>query len=301
MWWPELDVGGHAVPLLGVAALGAGIGYVAGMFGIGGGFLLTPLLVVVFGVPLPVAVGTGLCQVVGTSLVAFLRHRKVRQGEPRFDLLMLPGSLLGVGLGARALSALGSAGAFEVGGHAVPWVNLVVEGGYVLMLSVVALNYWRHGSAKQDLFARLRPGPLARARLGPSVALPAVGLGQVSPLIIAYLGLGLGFLSGLLGIGGGVALNPVLLYGFGFPIRQAVGTGIMLLFATATVGTVTHARAGHVHLGLAAAMLVTATLTAQLGALASRRMSGSALGRVHAVVIVGAVAAVLWDLVAHIS
>ena len=89
-------VDGHQVPLLGAAALGIGVGYVAGMFGIGGGFLLTPLLVVLFHVPLPTAIGTGLCQMIATSLVAFLRHRMVRQGEIRFDILLLPGSMAAV-------------------------------------------------------------------------------------------------------------------------------------------------------------------------------------------------------------
>ena len=296
---PMLAVDGHPVPILGVALLGIVVGYVAGMFGIGGGFLLTPLLVVLFGVPLPIAIGTGLCQMVGTSLVAFLRHRKARQGEIRFDVLMLPGSLMGVELGARTLTFLGNAGTAHIAGLTIPWVNLIVETCYAAMLTFVAVNYWRHGGSKVDVLQQLRPGPLARIKLGPPLFLPAIGL-QVSPIVVAYIGLGLGFLSGLLGIGGGVALNPILIYGYGFPIRQAVGTGIVLLFSTAVVGSLTHSLRGHVHLGLAMVMLVGASITAQIGANASRRLSGSALGRIHAIVIVGAVAAVIWDLVSHV-
>jgi uncharacterized protein len=293
-------VDGQEVPLLAVALLGAVVGYVAGMFGIGGGFLLTPLLVALFGVPLPIAVGTGLCQMIGTSLVAFLRHREARQGEPRIDLLLLPGSLLGVGLGARALAYLGEAGSLEALGHAVPWVNVVVEGFYVVMLAFVAWNYWRHGRDRGERPGITPEGPLARLRLGPGVALPAAGIASVSPIVLAYVGLALGFLSGLLGIGGGVALNPVLLYGYGLPLRQAVGTGVLVLLCTAVVGTITHARAGHVHLVLAAVMLVGATFTAQLGALASRRVSTAALARIHALVLAAAIAGVVWDLVRHI-
>jgi uncharacterized membrane protein YfcA len=119
---------------------------------------------------------------------------------------------------------------------------------------------------------------------------------NVSAIPVAYIGLGLGFLSGLLGIGGGVALNPVLLYGYGFPIRQAVGTGIGVLFATAVVGTIAHALRGHVHLGIAVPLLVGGTLSAQLGALASSRLSGYALSRLQAVLIFFAVMALMWDL-----
>lgn len=292
----ELTVDGRAVPVLGVAAVGILVGYVAGMFGLGGGFLMTPLLVVLFRVPLPIAVGTGLCQMVGTSFVSSLRHRRIRQGEPRFDVSMLPGSLLGVELGARTLKYLAGAGSLRAFGRSVPWVTLIVESCYVVMLAWVAFSYWRHGSKKVDYLQYLRPGPLARVRLGPAIDMPAVGLRSVSVVLIVYVGLGLGFLSGLLGIGGGVALNPVLLYGFGFPIRQAVGTGILVLFVTAVTGTFMHALEGRVHLGLAVVLLVGGTVSAQFGALASRKMSGALLGKIHAVVILAAVTAVLWDL-----
>lgn len=261
---------------------------------------MTPLLVVLFGVPLPLAVGTGLCQMIGTSLVSNLRHRRIGQGERRIDLLMLPGCLLGVELGARLLSILATAGAMHIGRWSIPWVTAVVESSYALLLVLVAWNYWSHGQSSIDVLNQVRPGLLTRVRFGPMLELPALGLRPVSALVVANLGLGLGFLSGLLGIGGGVALNPVLIYGYGFPIRQAVGTGIVVLFATALVGTATHAARGHVHLGLAVVMLVGGTISAQVGALASRRVSGATLGRIHALVILLAVAAIMWDLITEL-
>jgi uncharacterized protein len=296
-----LNVGGVQVPVLSTVLLGIAVGYVAGMFGIGGGFLMTPMLVVLFGVPLPLAVGTGLCQMVGTALVSWLRHRKLGQGERRIDILMLPGSLLGVELGVRTLSFLTGAGSFHVAGRSVPWVTAIVESAYAMLLSFVAWNYWRHGRpGKMDVLNELRPGPLSRVRLGPALALPMVGLPAVSAILLANIGLGLGFLSGLLGIGGGVALNPVLIYGYGLPMRQAVGTGIVVLFFTAIVGTVGHAMRGQVHLGLAVVLLFGGTISAQFGALASRKISGGMLGRIHAFVILLAVLAVLWDLLSEI-
>jgi uncharacterized membrane protein YfcA len=295
-----MDVHGVSVPILGIALLGVVVGYVAGMFGIGGGFLMTPLLVVVFRIPLPVAVGSGLCQMVGTSLVSFMRHPRARQGEPRFDMLMLPGSIFGVVLGARTLTALASAGSLSLGGHSVAWISVIVEGAYTAMLVFVAWNYWTHGKGSVDVLRYVRPGPLTRVRFGPAIDLPAVDLRQLSALVIANIGLALGFLSGLLGIGGGVALNPVLIYGFGFPIRQAVGTGIIVLFVTSMVGTFSHALKDHVDLRLAVILLVGGTVSAQFGARASRHLSGRMLGRIHAVVILAAVVAVLWDLVAAI-
>src|SRR5215470_12833326 len=123
-----MDVAGQHVSILALAALGIVVGFVAGLFGLGGGFILTPLLSVVLKVPVPIAVGSGLCQMVGTATVAFLRHQKLRQGEPRFDVLMIGGSLLGVSGGARTVRALEQSGDVAFAGHTVPLVSLVLYG-----------------------------------------------------------------------------------------------------------------------------------------------------------------------------
>src|SRR5207249_604787 len=106
----NLLVDGHSVPVLAVVALGLGVGFLAGLFGVGGGFLLTPLLHSLLRVPLEIAVGSGLCQMIGTATTALLRHRRMRQGELRIDLLMLGGTLIGVDAGTRLMDLLGRLG-----------------------------------------------------------------------------------------------------------------------------------------------------------------------------------------------
>jgi uncharacterized membrane protein YfcA len=91
------------------------------------------------------------------------------------------------------------------------------------------------------------------------------------------------------------------MYGFGFTIRQSVGTGILAIFIMSCVGTFSHALRGHVDLRLACVLLVGGTVSAQLGAFWSGKVSGRALGRIHATIIVAAVGAVLWDLVSKIK
>ncbi len=88
---------GHAVSLPALMLVGLAVGYIAGMFGLGGGFLLTPTLMYVFGVPAPMAVGSALCQTCGTSLASFLKYRKLKRGEPRIDIVML-GACPGINL-----------------------------------------------------------------------------------------------------------------------------------------------------------------------------------------------------------
>ena len=81
--------------------MGLATGVIAGMFGVGGGFFLTPFLMYALGIPPEVAVGSALSQKCGTSISSFLKFRKVGLGEPRFDLLMIGGSLMGADLGTR--------------------------------------------------------------------------------------------------------------------------------------------------------------------------------------------------------
>ena len=291
-----MDVGGQDVSLLGVALLGGGVGVVAGMFGVGGGFLLTPLLSVVFGIPLPIAVGTGLCQMVGTAVVALLRHRKLGQGEIRFDVLMFAGSVVGVGAGAAVVSRLERAGEVAIFGGTIPTVTVALYGGYSLLLIGCSALFWRQASAGLAGAG----GALARIRLGPTVMLPHVQI-RCSALVVAYIGVAIGFASGLLGIGGGVALMPVLIYGFGFSIKQAAGTGILALLLTVCVGTVQHAMLGNVHLPLACVLLVGSTVSAQIGAVLTRRLPARTLRRTFSLLLWLTIVAIGWDVWMRLS
>ncbi|MBM4362182.1 MAG: sulfite exporter TauE/SafE family protein, partial [Deltaproteobacteria bacterium] len=282
MLGPELIVAGAPVSVLGLVALGTGVGYAAGLFGVGGGFIMTPLLVALFGVPLSVAVGTGLCQIVGTSLVSALRQRRAGKVEVRLVAALLPPAMLGSELGARALEGLSALGSVSIAGRSILWSSVVGELAYVVLLVGIGVSYVRGARAPSDELGYLRPGPLTRIALGPPLDLPAAGLRGVSTLVLAGVGLGFGTLSGLLGIGGGVVLSPILIYGLGFPVQLAIGTGVSVLFATSIVGTVAHALRGNVHLALAVTLLIGGTVAAQLGALASRRFSGATLARLQA-------------------
>ncbi len=98
-------------------------------------------------------------------------------------------------------------------------------------------------------------------------------------------------------MGGGVALLPILVFGFGFPFRQAAGTGILVVLTTAVVGTVVHALQGHVHLGLAMMLLVGSSISAQLGALATKTSPVDRLAKVFVVVVGATIVAVAWSCV----
>lgn len=296
-----VGLGTHvAVSLPLMALVGVGIGFIAGMFGVGGGFLLTPLLIYAFGVPAPVAVGSALCQKCGTSIASFLKYRKLQRGEPRIDTVMLGGSLMGVDAGTRALAALTRTGELDVLGRKLPAVQAVLDLLFIVLLGYIAIR-----TAKEAMEARNRveprgdltiPGPLVtKVRIPPYISLPRVGLEQVSVPMLAYLGFALGFASGLMGIGGGVLFLPVLLYGIGLSVRNAAGTGVLLLFATVAVGTFEQAMEGFVSLPLAMTILLGSSVGSQLGAITTHRLSNRVLRIFFAVLVFATTLMVAWD------
>ena len=299
-------VGGATVSLPALALVGLGIGFVAGMFGVGGGFILTPLLHLSFKIPMPIAVGSALCQKIGTSIGSFLKHRQYQHGETRVDFVMLGASLFGVDAGTRLLELLDHAGSFlNAHGRPVSIVTITLDVVYAAMLLFAAsmtLNAVRKSSRPPASDSR-EPGiaPLVRLRIPPYIALPDVGIEAVSVTVMAYIGFATGMLSGLLGIGGGVALLPVLVYGYGFSIKDAAGTGILLLFVTVLGGTFEHALRGNVDLRVALAILAGSSIGSQLGARTTARVSNQTLRISFAVLLLVTVGAIGVDVVRSLS
>jgi hypothetical protein len=298
---------GHAVFLPELAALGLLVGYIAGMFGVGGGFLLTPMLIYVFGVPAPIAVGSALAQKCGTSIASFLKYRSLGRGDPRIDVVMLGGSLIGVDAGTRLLKALTELGSWQIGtGAPAPAVNVVLDVLFIVLLSLVAAytfhEAWQARSSPVLRGDRTIPGPLVtRVRIPPYIDLPDVQLSRVSVPMLAYLGFGLGMSSGLMGIGGGVLFMPVLLYGFGLSAHNAAGTGVLLLFVTVAFGTFEQALHGYVSLELAMAILIGSSIGSQLGALTTHYLRNRTLRLIFALLVAATVLMIVWDLARLLS
>jgi uncharacterized membrane protein YfcA len=303
MW--HITVGDQAVSLPALTAVGLAIGFVAGMFGVGGGFILTPLLSLSFKIPMPIAVGSALCQKIGTSIGSFLKHRQYQHGELRVDFVMVGASIFGVDAGTRLLALLASLGNFQnAHGRPVSIVTLTLEGIYAAMLLFAAsmtINALRRNAQPTADSAPQTVPPLVRFGIPPYMALPEVGIPKVSVTVMAYIGFATGLLSGLLGIGGGVALLPVLIYGYGFSIKDAAGTGILLLFATVMVGTFEHALRHNVDLRVALAILAGSSVGSQLGARTTAHVSNQVLRVSFAVLLLGTVGAIGIDMVRSLS
>lgn len=279
----SLMVGSVEVSLFAVVILGVMVGLVAGMFGVGGGFLLIPLLHVVLDLPLAIAIGTGLCQTIATSLGSFLRYRSMGHAESRFDILLLGGSVVGVLLGGMLLETLSHMGSVVFLGKEILLIRLIVTLTFLFLFCSIAGILW---FKRSPVGGSPVPGPLTKIRLPPYTDLPTAQIRKVSAPAICYIGVFIGVINGLLGSGGGILLIPLMLYGFGFNIRTAAGTGIIMVLIVSVVGTVQQALMGNVHLGLAVTLMVGSAVAAQVGASLTRSLAPAILRKGLALTIV---------------
>lgn len=264
---------------VGVVLLGAVIGFLSGLFGVGGGFLLTPMLNIAFNIPMEIAVGSSLCQMIGTGTTATLRHWKESAVDVKLALVLLGGTVGGVVIGTEALESLGALGSTTLFGHSVEWAWLTAMCAFVVLMLVVgigtlveSLRHRRAALSGQHVASRAGRGLFNRV-LFPPVAVFAGTEGRPVPLVVVvYIGFGVGVLQGFLGIGGGIVFLPALVYGLGCSTRSAVGTSLLVIVLSSVAGTVAHALHGNVDLGLVALILASSTLGAGFGAALHHRL-----------------------------
>ncbi len=257
-----LPIANLSVNGLYIVLLGGLTGILSGLFGVGGGFLTTPLLIF-YGIPPTVAAASAATQVTGASVSGVIAHSRRKGVDYRMGGVMVAGGIVGALIGAGLFSALQSLGQIDV----------VISVLYVLMLGSIGTLMLR------ESIDALRPGLLGK--IGPQVkkrrhhplvaSLPyrwrfyASGL-YISPLAPMILGMGVGILTMLLGVGGGFLLVPAMLYILGMSGSVVVGTSLFQILFVTMVTTMTHALTTRaVDLVLAALLLLGSVLGAQFG------------------------------------
>jgi hypothetical protein len=256
-----LPIANLSVNGLYIVLLGGLTGILSGLFGVGGGFLTTPLLIF-YGIPPTVAAASAATQVTGASVSGVLAHSRRKGVDYRMGAVMVGGGIIGALIGAGLFSALQSLGQIDV----------VIGILYVLMLGSIGTLMMR------EAVSALRPGMFGKGpqvrkrRHHPLVAsLPyrwrfyASGL-YISPLAPAILGMLVGILTMLMGVGGGFLLVPAMLYILGMSGNVVVGTSLFQILFVTMVTTMTHALTTKaVDLVLAALLLLGSVLGAQFG------------------------------------
>jgi uncharacterized membrane protein YfcA len=252
-----------------IILLGGGVGFLSGMFGVGGGFLTTPLLIF-YGIPPAVAVASSATQITGSSVSGALAYWRRGQVDFKMGGVLVAGGLIGAGVGQIIFRALQKIGQIDIS------INIV----YVLLLSTVGGLMLKE--AITTLRRKARPGPQPLARLHPHVpwiaALPGrtrfyrSGL-YISPLAPLLLGFGVGMLT-TLGIGGGFILVPAMIYLLGMSASAVVGTSLFQIIFVTAATTLLHATSSKsVDIVLALLLLAGGVAGAQLGVRAAQRLS----------------------------
>ena len=308
MLFPNADVVVNPGLLL---LLGLMAGALSGFFGVGAGFLVTGGLLV-FGVPPLLAVGTGLCLIMGSSIINTLKHRSFGNVDLRLGLLMVIGTIPALFLAEWVLMALESAGA---AGVVVRYVYVVVLAGLAFF---IFLDYWwgrrslhrlpegvsTAGLVRRVQSLRIPPHWIKLPGLPPIptyVSLPVSGIEGVSIFVPVLAGFAAGFFAGLLGAGGGIILMPVLIFVMGVPTTVAIGTGLFQIMITGSVGTLIKASAGHVDLLMVVLMLVAASAGAQLGTAATRMVDAAQIRFLYGIIVLAGAVAVALEQASHMT
>jgi uncharacterized membrane protein YfcA len=265
-----LPIAEMPINVLLILAMSAAVGFISGMFGIGGGFLMTPLLIFL-GIPPAVAVATETAQIAASSMTGALSYWRRKQLDFKLGGFLVAGGLAGTALGVLAFNAIRRAGQLDAVITISYLALFTALGGTMLVESLKALMRARAGQPVKLLRAGQHPAWLKlpfrvrfrRSRLYASV-IPILGFAML-----------VGFIGAVLGIGGGFIMVPALLYLFRVPTAVVVGTSLFQILVTMTAATLFHAATNQsVDIILAILLIIGGVVGAQFGARAGRNLKG---------------------------
>ena len=276
MWNLYLPIAGNSINILLLFGLGGLVGFLSGLFGVGGGFLMTPLLLMV-GIPSTVAAASDSNQIVAASTSGTYAHWRMGNVDFKMGFLLLIGGVLGGTVGVQIIKIL----------RAMGNADFVIKMTYVLMLGIVGFYMFL-----ESLQALRKKGVVAAKRVEPGKPSVYVRLIQALPwqmrfeksggtfsvLLPLILGVMVGILAAIMGVGGGFIMVPVMVYMLRMPMHVVVGTSLFQILFTCINVTVMQSITNHnVDLVLAVILLVGSTLGAQIGAKLSRRLHADQL------------------------
>jgi hypothetical protein len=274
-----LPIAGQSVNAAFIVALGLLVGVLSGMFGVGGGFLTTPLLIF-YGIPPTIAVASATTQITGSSVSGAIVHWRRGGIDLKMATVMIVGGLFGSLTGAALFRVLQASGQIDlvIGSMYVALLGWI--GGLMLKDAAVALGYLDPPkSAERPRHNRLVASLPLRWRFYSS------GL-YISPLAPLALGFIAGMLTLLLGVGGGFILVPAMIYLLGMATRVVIGTSLVMILAVSAASTMVHALTTQaVDIVLAALLLVGGVVGAQYGALLTTRIKPDLLRLALAIII----------------
>lgn len=276
-----LPIAEMSVNMLVLLGMGWAVGFLSGMFGVGGGFLITPLLIF-YNIPPAIAVATGANQVVASSVSGVLAHLKKGSLDFKLGTVLLLGGIFGSTIGVYVFSLLRGVGQLDLVVSLLYVGLLGTVGGLMLFESLRALRRTKGGQTaethKRGQHNWIHRLPLKMrfrtSKLFVSV-IPVVGIGAV-----------IGFLASIMGVGGGFIMVPALIYLLKVPTNVVVGTSLFQIIFVAAYTTIVHAAANQtVDIVLAFLLMAGGVAGAQYGARAGQKLRGEQLRALLALLV----------------
>ena len=273
-WHLYLPIAGSSINVLLIFSLGIMVGLLSGIFGVGGGFLMTPLLIMI-GIPPTVAAASDSNQIVGASTSGTLAHYRLGNVDFKMGLLLLIGGVTGGTVGVQIIKILRALGNADFLIQITYVLMLGFVGSYMFLESLQALRKKKAAPeppvVKESRYARL----LGKLPWQMNFETSGVRLSVLMPL---GLGVFVGILAAIMGVGGGFIMVPVMVYMLRMPMHVVVGTSLFQILFTCIDVTIMQAYSNHtVDFVLALILLLGSTLGAQFGAKVSKKLGGDQL------------------------
>ncbi len=258
IYLPIAEISVNAFLLLGLGGL---VGILSGMFGVGGGFLMTPLLFFI-GIPPAVAVATEANQIVASSFSGVLAHWRKKTVDIRMGVVLQIGGLIGAAFGVVIFNILKSLGQ----------VDLLITLSYVTFLGIIGSLMFVEsvGALRRSRKQTSQPRPVRRQRnwvhtwpLKMRFRTSGLYISVIPPILV---GMAVGVLAAIMGVGGGFIMVPAMIYILGMPTKVVVGTSLFQIILVTAFTTLLHATTNHtVDMALAVLLLIGGVVGAQIG------------------------------------
>jgi uncharacterized membrane protein YfcA len=287
-----LPIAEMPVNVLLVLLVSGGVGFVSGLVGVGGGFIMTPALIFL-GVPAPVAVATGASQIAATSFSGIMTQTRRKNVDWRMGLLLSIGGIAGSAMGVWLFERLLRLGQLDL---IISILYLFLLSGVGFLMLSETYSLWR-GRTTSGVSILRRPARTVAHTLPFRIAFPRSGL-YISVIPPLVLGFAIGALAAIMGIGGGFILIPAMIYLLRMPTHVVVGTSLFqVLIVSSLVVILQSAATQTVDLVLAALLMLGGVVGAQFGARIGAGLKNEHIRGLLGLLLIAASAKFLFDLV----
>ena len=279
-----------------VIALGLSVGLLSGLFGVGGGFLMTPLLMMI-GIPPTIAAGTDANQIVAASSSGMFTHWRLGNVDYKMGIYLLIGGFLGGAVGVQVIKLLSATGGADFLIKMTYVVMLGLVGSFMFVESLVAMKKSKSGGQKASASSTATKKGGLMGLLPMQTHFDKSGV-TFSALVPLGLGMFVGVLAAIMGVGGGFLMVPVMIYMLRMPMHVVVGTSLFQILFTCIEVTFLQAYYNRtVDFILAILLLLGSVFGAQIGAMLGKKLHGDQLKILLSIIVLAVTVKLVLDLV----